>query len=205
MCSDGERRGCWVRCARWRCNRPFVICELCDAGQKYCCEACEVAARDEQVRRAKCKYGRSFKGRMATSWRNRRLRERKDSLRAKSLRKIETDHPSTQDPPGVTDALDEVRAADGSTVGAKEGPRHDVDSQVPRTFRKTGEVGLSRPAREPAPSLDRCRFCASSVQLFVDRDRLRASRRRRVPEAKRKRRARLPVGPGGVRHSAFAA
>jgi len=198
MCSGGERRGCIVRCAWWRCNRPFVICELCDTGQKYCCEACQVAARAEQVRRAKRKHGRSFKGRMATSWRNRRLRERKNPLGDKSSQKIETDHTSTQDPPGVTDALDEVRAADGSTVGAKEGPRHDVDSQFTRMHRKTSEAGLPGRSCEPARSLDRCRECGARVRLFVDRERLRAraARRRRLHEGRRKRRARLPVGPG---------
>ena len=42
-----------VRCA-WRgCNRPFVVCELCEADQKYCSDDCKRAARQDQVRRAK--------------------------------------------------------------------------------------------------------------------------------------------------------
>lgn len=193
MCQGRELHGCMVRCARWGCNRPFVVCERCEQGQRYCSDDCRRAARQEQVRRAKRKHGRSFKGRVATSKRNRRLRAGQKARGAKSLRKIETDHPSTQDPAGVTDALDELRATPGSPVGAEEGPCHDVNSQQPRVHHQT----LGLPGR--VPSLDQCRFCGARVHLFVDRDKLRtkAAVRRRDRGRRRERRPRLPVGPGG--------
>lgn len=199
MCQQQERHGCMVRCA-WRgCNRPFVICELCEAAQIYCSDDCKQAARKEQVRRARRKYASGHLAKRKASKRKVRYRARlKNAIRAKFLQKIGTDHASTQGPAGVTDSLDEVRAADGSPVGAKEGPCHDVDSQHTREHRETrGMVGLLGADIERAPSLGECRFCGAPVHLFVDRDRLRARvwRRRRPSGTRPKRRPRLPVGP----------
>lgn len=195
MCLGAETHGCIVRCTWWKCNGPFVVCEHCEEGQKYCSEGCRTSARQEQVRRARRKHARSNKGKQATSKRNLRYRSRQsEKLRAKSLRQIETDHPSTQDPPRATEVPDVKQAAEGSPVRVTEGPCHDVDTKE----RGLGGERAPSDTHRQTTSLEVCRFCGARIRLFVDRDTLRARiAARRVPSTPRRgRRPRLPVGPG---------
>jgi hypothetical protein len=203
MCLEDERHGCIVRCGWWKCNAPFVICEMCEGGETYCSDACRDGARRDQVCRARRKYAKSRRGMRTASWRNTDYRlRRKQQPRAKSLTNKETDHPSTQDPSGTTEISDVTRAAEGSPVRVTEDPCHDdVDSQ------EYDLVGASRrsEAREvratlvrQSSSLEVCRFCGARIRLFVHRDALQARiTARRVPStARRRRRPRLPLGPG---------
>lgn len=191
---DDERHGCIVRCGWWKCSTPFAICEGCDGGQKYCSDRCKDDAREEQVRCARRRYARSKRGKRTASWRNTDYRaRRKQRLRAKSFGQIETDHPSTQDPPKATEVPDVKRATEGSPVRVTEGPCHDVDTKERGLGGELAPSDVHRQTR-----LEVCRFCGARIRLFVDRDTLRARiAARRLPSTPRRgRRPRVPVGPG---------
>jgi hypothetical protein len=62
------------QCVRDACRRLGYVCRFCDHGQIYCTRRCRDAQRAASRRRSKQRYGRSPKGRKATSRRMVRLR-----------------------------------------------------------------------------------------------------------------------------------
>jgi hypothetical protein len=59
------------------CHAVFWICRHCDRGQRYCSDACRVAARRSQRRRANDRHQRSPEGKLDHRDRQRRYRRRR--------------------------------------------------------------------------------------------------------------------------------
>ncbi len=66
----------FVQCAQGACGAVFYLCRRHDRGQRYCSEACRVAARRASVRDARRRHQRSREGRMDHADRQRVYRER---------------------------------------------------------------------------------------------------------------------------------
>ena len=212
-----------LRCAT--CARPFVVCEDCYDGQRFCGDDCEQEARRVQERQARRRYEASRKGKFKRLEINRRYYLR----RAKRAAEIKTDHDSTQGKDREISPPDVARVQEGSAIRAAEGPGHDVEVEV----RSPSGVGSPSDAGERAvglgcaqgeadqhpaapaspayaargrglverPSLDHCRVCGAVIRWLVDRDglRRRAVARRQSVGAFRDRGPRLPkaaCGPG---------
>ena len=220
MCAKcADELGVLLQCDR--CCRPFVVCERCWWRQIYCGEKCQLAARREQCREVDRVYlQKTRRARQLRSDRCRRWR-----AKAKSLQKIDTDHSETEVGVGGICEPEVVSPVGGVTDRAKEGPTDEITMGMRFSFgtaraeelaqqpdeqqcapgtdepqdraSASGAADAQRARAAQPPSLDRCRFCGTSVRWLLDRAHLQQRRaaRRRPARAIRRRKPRQPRAP----------
>lgn len=220
MCAKcADELGVLLQCDR--CCRPFVVCERCWWRQIYCGEKCQLAARREQCREVDRVYlQKTRRARQLRSDRCRRWR-----AKAKSLQKIDTDHSETEVGVGGICEPEVVSPVGGVTDRAKEGPTDEITMGMRCSFgtaraeelaqqpdeqqcapgtdepqdraSASGAADAQRARAAQPPSLDRCRFCGTSVRWLLDRAHLQQRRaaRRRPARAIRRRKPRQPRAP----------
>lgn len=197
MCE--HRLGTLLLC-EW-CRAPFAICSCCYWGQRYCCDGCRDAARRKQCREADERYMQGKVAKELRSQRSRRSREK-----AKSSRKIDTDHPVTQDASAVIAGVHGHPATVGRPVGVKEAPDDDNASmhqpaEQPAATRQGSCASGTQPqlrlvpAPVERPSLDHCWLCGLPIRWWVESDRLRAKARELRMRPLVRRGPRLSKGP----------
>jgi hypothetical protein len=136
-----ELDGVEVTCA-W-CGRERLICRSCWRGQRYCCDACQAAAREVQVEKANRDYADSEKGRANQQKRQRRYRLKlAEAKRAQAAEKSVTDQATRE---VVAERILDVE------------PNHDAPSRrrraTPRQSKKekrTDDPHAEVPERPPA-------------------------------------------------------
>lgn len=136
-----ERDGVEVTCA-W-CGRTWLICRSCWRGQRYCCDACQAAAREVQVDQARRAYAATAKGRA-----NQQKRQRRYRLK---LAEVKRSQESVTDQPTrgvVTECILDTKAHDASRRRAP-----------PRRSKKSNDAPpAGQPPRPPAGHEEVLRF-----------------------------------------------
>jgi hypothetical protein len=161
-----ELDGVEVICA-W-CGRKRLICQSCWRGQCYCCDACQAAAREVQVDKAKRDYAASEKGRA-----NQQKRQRRYRLKLAEIKRTKKDQESVTDQPtrGVT-AERILGVEDTDAAPSTRAPRRRAKKKRPEApqagqggWPPAGHGGVLR--FRPAPRGAVCAECRRRIHRLL--------------------------------------